>query len=996
MWLPPPSWHEFSAQDGVAPSINSCHDGGNQEGIIINSQTVVVQELSYLPHPLKESVSRRWQAFVDSTPEAGELPFEVANSLPLVWAASDYAAGLCERKPSLLLELAREDLLRSYGWEEYNDRLIALLLEVRDEQQLSVCLRQFRQREMLRIIWRDIAGWAELMETTRELSHLAEASIDQALHKLYVWHCEQYGTPFYADGGPMNMVVLGMGKLGAWELNLSSDIDLIFAFAEEGQTIDGPRSLTHGEFFTRLGQKLIAALDQQIAEGFVFRVDMRLRPFGDSGPLVSSFSAMETYYQLHGREWERYAMVKARVVGGDREAGEQLMGILRPFVYRRYIDYGVFESLREMKAMIAREVKRKGMEDNIKLGAGGIREIEFIGQAFQLIRGGRDSKLTARKILKVLAYLAEADYLPAYVVEELSTAYIFLRTVEHRLQEVADQQTHVLPGDDAGRMRLAFCLGYENWAQFCQELDHHRQRVQEHFEQVFESPQGEQAQNGEQDLSGVWLNVLDEADSLAMLQRSGFARPEVIYKRLAQLRKSRAYHGLSKLGRSRLDRLLPLLLAAAGQAEGPDGTALRLLDLLSHIAQRSVYLALLVENPLALSQLVKLVSASAWIASYLQKFPLLLDELLDPRNLYAPPDKTGLQKELRQQLARLTPEDQEQSMDALRHFKHINVLRVAAADISGVLPLMKVSDHLTWIAECVLDGALELAWQHMLQRHGSPPCDDDVKTCDKGFAIIGYGKLGGYELGYGSDLDLVFLHGGGNSGKLSDGKVPVETPVFYARLGQRLIHVLTAYTPAGSSYEIDMRLRPDGASGMLVSSLKAYAAYQKDKAWLWEHQALVRARPVAGDPVIGERFAAIRREVLARPRDHAELVRGIVEMRQRMRENLDTSNPQLFDLKQGPGGLVDIEFIVQYGVLAHAHAHPELLQYTDNVRLLEQLGKAGLLSRSETQTLADAYRDYRGTVHRRALAEQSGPVEGSLFVEQRQAVQAIWQRLFTL
>ncbi len=946
---------------------------------------MAMPDFDALPESLRDTPRTRWAALCERAESVPQLPDSLLTELPRVFACSDFVATTCERHPDLLVDLAAGDLHAKYSLDAYQARLAARLASVENETGLLRELRRFRRREMVRIVWRDIAGHAQLMDTTRDLSHLAEVCIEGALEKLYAWQCERYGTPRHADGSPMNLVVLGMGKLGAWELNVSSDIDLIFAFVEEGEVSHGGKTLTHGEFFTRLARSLINALDRQTEDGFVFRVDMRLRPFGDSGALVSSFAAMENYYQIHGREWERYALIKARVVAGDRPAGEQLMALLRPFVYRRYIDFGAFESLREMKALISREVKRKGLAHNVKLGAGGIREIEFIGQVFQLIRGGRDAKLTARKILKVLDYLGRAGYLPDYVVEELIAAYKFLRTTEHRLQEYQDRQTHLLPEDDTGRLRLAFGMDFPDWPAFEAELDRHRRRVQHHFEQVFEAPQTE----GEttDDLASLWLGALEEGEAVALLERTGYRQAADLYRRLTELRQSRLYHNLSTPGRARLDRLMPLLLGAAAQAEDPDLAVTRLLELVVHIARRSVYLALLVENPLALSQLVRLCAASAWIAGHVQKYPLLLDELLDPRTLYAPPDRPELAAELARRLAGIDPADEEARLDALRQFKHVNVLRVAAADIVGALPLMKVSDHLTWIAEVVLAEALEMAWAHLAGRHGTPPGED------KGFAVIGYGKLGGYELGYGSDLDLVFLHGGEDPNVETTGPAPLALPVFYARLGQRLIHVLTAYTSAGLLYEVDMRLRPDGASGMLVSSLSAFRAYQEDKAWLWEHQALVRARPVAGDPAIREGFEAIRREILGRPRDPAEVRREIRDMRQRMRKALDKSDARHFDLKQGAGGMVDIEFLVQYGVLAHAHAHPELLEWTDNVRLLENLGKTGVFAPEEAERLAAAYRALRDAAHELALQEEPALVPADRFAEERQTVTAIWRRI---
>ncbi|MFP4610751.1 MAG: bifunctional [glutamate--ammonia ligase]-adenylyl-L-tyrosine phosphorylase/[glutamate--ammonia-ligase] adenylyltransferase, partial [Thiohalophilus sp.] len=772
----------------------------------------VDQAISKLPEPLAEQVGRWWAEFV---PKLGDAPLDaaVAGSLPGVWAASEYVARQCLRYPGEFLAL-QSRLSQSTDREQFLAQWQEAITPVEDEAGLMHALRRFRHREMVRILWRDLAGRAGLEETCGDLTHLAETCIDGALNWLYPRFCEQYGTPCYADGSPMNLVVLGMGKLGAWELNVSSDIDLIFTFAEEGETRGEGRTLSHGEFFIKLGQKLIAVLDQQTPEGFVFRVDMRLRPFGDGGPLVTSFDALETYYQAHGREWERYAMIKARVVAGDRAAGEELTAMLRPFVYRRYLDYGAYESLRDMKGMIAKQVRRKGLEQNVKLGLGGIREIEFIAQVFQLIRGGRDPALQERRVLSVLPLLQEMEVLPEFVVRELAAGYRFLRDVEHRLQGYLDQQTHDLPEEEYPRLRLAWSMGFENWQTFYAELEHHRQHVHNHFDQVFAAPQNVEEEN-ENIFYDLWHGNLDDEPAGHALEEAGYQRPQAILLRISELRDSRLYHSLSTNGKSRLDRLMPLLIGAAAQVDDPDTTFERVLEIVRTIARRSVYLALLVENPLVLSQLVKLCQASPWLSRYLSRYPLLLDELMDVRSLYAPPARAELAAELAGELALIDPDDHEQAMETLRHFKHTNVLRVVAADVSDVLPLMKVSDHLSWIAEVILEQALHQAWRHLSERHGQPATSRE--SGELGFAVIAYGKLGGYELGYGSDLDLVFLHASEDQNEMTDGPRPLAVPVFYARLGQRLIHILTTHTPAGVLYEADLRLRPDGASGMLVS-----------------------------------------------------------------------------------------------------------------------------------------------------------------------------------
>ena len=967
-----------------------------------------IDSIKKLPEQFQFSVEQQWQAYLESNIDVSLLSIDVLNSLAKVWACSDFVTQTCVRYPELLLELASSgDLVKPYSDEKYKESMNsnASYLKKGDEAGLSKILRVFRRREMLRIVWRDIAGWSELSETTRELSLMADACIDTALSQLYQWQCEELGTPVNEQGVAQQLIVVGMGKLGAWELNVSSDIDLIFAFPEEGEVKGGSKPLANSEFFSRLGKKLIQALDQQTADGFVFRVDMRLRPFGAGGPLVASFNSFENYYLVHGRSWERYAMVKARIVAGDFEQGATLLSMIRPFVYRRYLDFGAYESLRELKTMIEQEVKRKGMKNNVKLGSGGIREVEFIAQVFQLIRGGRDTDLQERRVLIVLDLLEKKNLLPDYVVNELKKAYVFLRNTEHRIQGYQDRQTHNLPDDELGQSRLALAMGFESWNLFINKLNQHRENVAAHFEQVFAAPQTEEnkaqadvEQNSEiQKLEALWYNKLDEQDALDLLAEKGFNDSVAVFKQLKTLHQSRQYTSLSRQGQTRLDRLIPLLLGALQQVENIDTTFDRILLLLSKIARRSVYLALLLESPMVLSQLIKLCSASPWIARYLQQSPILLDELMDPRSLYHPPIKSELEEDIRQRLAQLELDDVEQSMDALRHFKQSNVLRIAAADIADALPLMEVSNHLSWVAEIVLQEALEQAWRHLTSRHGRPACKLHGELCEKGFAVIGYGKLGGYELGYGSDLDMVFLHGS-ESNNLetradeSKGEKSIANPVFFARLGQRIIHLLTAYTSAGMLYEADMRLRPDGASGLLVTNLKSYRDYQLNKAWLWEHQALVRARVVAGDPKIAEQFSDIRREVLSQQRDKANLRKEVLDMRNRMRKELSKEKKGLFDLKQGAGGIVDIEFMVQYGVLAWAFEKPDLLEYTDNICILEALVKADLMTKADVKTLSDAYRTFRAKLHKMALQEQPGLVDAEEYNELSTAVRQIWLR----
>ena len=948
------------------------------------------EALKQLPPTLREEVAVQWQDFCTAAEQTtltvvSDSPF--LEQLVRVWVGSDFVVRACRRDPAMLADLVNTGALTTTR-EDYRTRLD--VTAVANETQLGVILRQFRRREMVRIAWRDLAGLAGLQETLVELSDLADTLIQAALEKLYTWQCQRFGVPRNTEGQAQQLVVLGMGKLGGRELNFSSDIDLIFAFPHKGET-DGRRRVDNETFFRRLGQSLIRVLEQPTAEGFVYRVDMRLRPFGEAGPLVIPFSAIEDYYQRHGREWERYAMIKARVVAGDQASGEDLLLTLRPFVYRRYLDYGAFESLRDMKTLIAKEVERKGLRRNVKLGPGGIREIEFIAQAFQLIYGGREPALRERSVLRVLDHLAQSERLPIAAVQGLQQAYVFLRRTENRLQAWADQQTHNLPQDETAKLRLAYSMGFAGWADFVAALMRHVEFVSEQFQQVFAEP-GAETHSQLSDCSALWHKTIGAETAIRWLEQQGFDAPEQALQSLEHLRKS-FNHRVSKQGHKRMEQLLPLLLKAVTKVTHPAVTLERITRLLEAVARRSVYLALLTERPVALAQLVKLCAASIWIAEHLARCPLLLDDLLNPASLYAPLDRTQLRDELNRDLTRVSVDDGEQTLDVLRHFKHSSILRVAAADVSGAMPLMIVSDHLTEIAETLLRKILDLAWNDLLARFGQPRSKQDGQLINPGFGIIAYGKLGGIELGYGSDLDLVFLHNSSGEQQYTDGPRQIDNASFFVKLAQRVIHMLTAHSAAGVLYEVDTRLRPSGHSGLLVSSVDAFLAYQRNQAWIWEHQALVRARPVAGSEAIAQRFNAIRRQILSQPRDLGELRREVREMRERMRQELGGGKAGFFHLKQDRGGIADIEFIVQYAVLKGAHQHPELLTYTDNIRQLDGLEQAEVLSFEDATLLRDAYRALRRRGHLLKLQDLSNLIPEKELEVYRQGVAHIWQAL---
>lgn len=922
--------------------------------------------------------------------EAGDTVPEIVRArLPAVWTGSEFAAHWCRADAGRLAELAG-DLTRRYAAGDLRARVTEACGEAADEMGLMTALRRVRNREMVRIAWRDLAGWAELAETLGDLSVLADASLDVALDKLNAWHAARHGTARSATGEAQRLVVLGMGKLGAGELNFSSDVDLIFAYPAAGES-DGERPLDNEQYFTRLGQKLIRVMDQVTTDGFVFRVDMRLRPFGESGPLVMNFDAMETYYQNHGREWERYAFIKARPVAGDLAAGRKLLSVLRPFVYRRYLDYGVFESLRGMKEMISQEVERRDLQHNIKLGSGGIREIEFIGQAFQLIRGGREPQFQERAILRVLAQLGNAGYLGSSEVADLREAYIFLRRVENRLQMHADQQTHELPQSETDRARLAWSMGYEKWPVFDKQLRKHCQRVHAIFSQIIVEPRAQvRADGSERNWRAVWQGTLETEEALRALREAGYKPPEETLRVIEGLRASAEQRRLSERGRMRLNELVPAVLRAAAETEAPGLTLARLVLIIEAVLRRSAYIALLLENPRALSQLTRLCAASQWIADMLASHPVLLDELIDPRIFQHPPELDRYGRELEAQLRKVAADDLESLMDALREFQQVSVMRVTAADIGGVLPLMKVSDHLTAIAEQVVGKVLEIAWRHLVARHGMPRCEDEEGERPARFVIVAYGKLGGIELGYGSDLDLVFLHDSAGEGQRTDGEKPLDNSVFFLRLTQRIIHLLATPTSAGVLYEVDTRLRPSGSAGLLVSSLQAFARYQREQAWTWEHQALLRARPVAGDIELAARFEALRRELLCQPRDAAQLRADVLAMRERMRRELGRVKDADFDIKQDSGGLTDLEFLVQYWVLLHAHAHPDLVDYPDIIRFLDGLEIHGLAPVNETRALVDAYRTYRARIHEQSLKGAEPAAPAAEFAAERELVRRLW------
>jgi glutamate-ammonia-ligase adenylyltransferase len=843
------------------------------------------------------------------------------------------------------------------------------------EESLKRTLRRLRQRVMATLIVRDIAGVAPLSEVVESMTQLADVTTNFALDFVHRQLSELFGEPLDSRGQPQRLLVIGMGKLGGRELNVSSDVDYIFVYPEEGQT-SGRRRIDNYDFFLRLGKRLIGALGEPTGDGQVFRVDMRLRPNGDSGALVGSLGSLENYFIAQGREWERYAWIKARVmnegVNLQPEWVDGLQEICRPFVFRKYLDFGAINAMRELHAQIRREVARKDMAEHIKLGPGGIREIEFIAQVFQLIRGGREPALQARPTLQILALLAERRLLPADSERELAVAYEFLRRLEHRLQYVNDAQTHRLPTGDDERLQIARSLGFADWSALLTVLDTHRSAVGRHFEQVFSDPE-----EGRHPLAALWDGPVGGDDPLERLSTLGFRQPQAMLERLQGFRQSSRYLQLPASNRERLDALGPRLIDAAAATPMPDATWQRGLDFLATISRRGAYLALLQQYPQVLMKLAELIGSSSWAADYLTRHPILLDELLDSRIFDVAIDWQDFQKGLQARLAQHR-DDTEREMDILRETHHAQVFHFLAQDMAGMHSVEHLADRLSELADIMVQTTMDLCWQKLRQRHPHPersPC----------FAVIAYGKLGGKELGFASDLDLVYLHDDPEPG----------AGELYARLGQRMSTWMSTQTSAGTLFEVDLRLRPNGDAGMLVCPIQAFRDYQLQHAWVWEHQALTRARFCAGDPAVGEQFEAIRVEILRRPRDLNRLREEVLSMRKRMLDQHASRSEEDFDIKHDRGGLIDVEFIVQYLVLGHAHAHPRLCGNLGNLALLGIAAELGLIPGDLAAGTRSAYRDFRRMQHALRLnAGRRARVERASVARRIDAVRALWQAVF--
>ena len=850
---------------------------------------------------------------------------------------------------------------RSLNVEQLHTELSEAANRCENLEQLKQLLREINRREKIIIAWRDLNLLADLKDNLNHLSQLAELMTTVGLNWLNQALTERLGTPIgETSGEPATYTLLALGKLGGGELNFHSDIDLIPLFSEQGET-NGNKPVSNQEFFTQLTRQLVDLLQSQTELGLVYHVDLRLRPFGDSGPLTSSANSMVSYYSSHGREWERYALIKARPIAGDLSLGYQLLAELSPFIYRRYLDYGVFESLRELKQNIDQQIERKAGPFHIKLGPGGIREIEFITQVFQLLSGGRDTRLQQTQILKVMPLLQQREDLSAEQLQTLHSGYGFLRRSEHRIQMLNHRQLHTLPTTTEEQQQLAAAMGETSYVDYLQSLEGVTAGVSAIFNDLLASTQDDSTESASDRIAQQWDQALLADEITPLLLELGFDDPQASYQGLLGLQRSHSFQVASAEARQRVARLIPKLLTATASQQQNSAALLGSLKFLQSIIRRSAYISLLIENPQALDQLCRLCAAGDWLTNWLCDHPVLLDELLDHRNLQHRPDYKNLACQFQEIISTQTENsasseqsallDQhlEQQMNQLRDLRNGSLLRAAILDIGE---LTDSNGLLSDTAELVLTSCLQMSWHHLLCKHGSP--SPEPNHANPNILIIGYGKLGSQAMNYSSDLDLVLLQPDIDNEAITQGANPVSNHRFYSRVVQRLIHLLTTQTTSGKLYEIDFRLRPSGNSGPIVTQISSFERYLREDAHTWEYQALVHARPVAGDPALKQSFVDLRRRILCQPRNRAELSDEIQQMAARIRQE-KTIKTIPDKLKLSAGGMVDVEFCGQFLVLQHAANFAELTQSTTTAGILKTAAECHLIEPTESDPLIKHY-----------------------------------------
>lgn len=946
-----------------------------------------------LPTPMQKPLLRHWQRYQDAANAAHISIPQTAEFLQALWrilAVSDYVSHIFCHQVQYPIEFFQAPP-QKYQHQDFLNEWSLFSSNIQDEDTLMRALRMFRHKAITRIIWRELLNLCSFTEHLQELSALADVCVQVATEFIYQQSCLQWGTPCNESGQAQPFIVIAVGKLGGNELNLSSDIDLIFTYPEEGVTSTCGRSISNEQFFTKVAQTFIKVLANVTEDGFVYRVDVRLRPHGQSGKLVLNFSAIENYYQYQGREWERYALIKARIVTGT-EYAQQLLSLLHPFVYRRYLDYGAFESLREMKELVSGEVKRRRIQKDIKLGPGGIRQIEFLVQAFQLIRGGQHPQFQHRELLVVLSRLAQSGYLEKKVCKDLEKSYIFLRRLEHRIQMIHDNQTHIIPKSPLDRARVTITMGYPGWEAFQIALKGHIASVSGYFDSISSTPQHNKAAqiNTQYDKALVW-SCIEESETKNILLQMGYQNPEAIQASLLQFKNSRLCQGLKKHASARLDKIMPVLIVMIAKSQNQIHLLERMLRMMQAIVRRSAYLSLLLEKRQALSYLINIAEQSEWVLQQLCAYPVLLDELLSPPQWPNGLDILTLEKELSERLSWLSPNDLEGQMDNLRQFKLTWFLHVATDEIFHTQANGDIAKTLCDITEVILAKVYEISLDFMIRHYH---LKEDIKTLQEKipFGIIAYGKLGAREINYASDLDLVFLFDAQNNQTIESQDKAISNDEFSLRLAQRIIHILSTHTASGTLFEVDVRLRPLGSAGLLVSPIQAFGKYLREQAWTFEHQALVKARFILGPTVLNDSFDILRQDILSSFREPHHLQNEILLMREKM---LGHHVSKSHDIKVIKGGLADIEFIAQYYILRFAKEFPVLLNERAVLSILEQLLSLRLMTEIDVNLLKHAFVHYQMLIRRKILQPAFHLSEDSLLDLHLQAVHQIFQKTFS-
>lgn len=946
---------------------------------MVFGQNGAMMDLEAFPEPLRPAVDRWWQEFRERHGEAAMNPTLEADISRTV-AISEFCASV------LLRDWKTLSLAEEFQLDGLVSACAALCDAGRDRSGAE--LRRLRRIAHCHLLFDELIGRVSTEQTLEKLSAVAEALIDSAISVAGAEIAVRHGDLRDVGGTPIRLLVLGMGKLGGRELNFSSDVDLIFVCPRDGVS-DGDRELSALEYCTRWSRRVASLLDDVTAEGFVYRVDTRLRPFGKSGPPVASYASLETYLLNHGRAWERYAYLKARALGQSGRSSDADMlfrELITPFVYRGYLDFGLLDSLRDIHRRI--DADKRGMQNNVKLGSGGIREIEFIVQSIQLLRGGVMHELKTQSLLQALRLLQDSQELPGDRARRLEYCYLYLRRLENYIQARRDQQTHELPAAEREQSALALAMGFAGWPELAEETRAIREEVAVLFAD-FAYREADEAD----ELGALFRDQADRHAWQSALQSRGLRDGSLIADQLVGFRDACDHQNVSSDALERLQSLMPILVDALSGIADPDKGLRRLLRILDKVLRRSAYIALLTENAASLTRLLQLVSESKYISDQVALFPALLDELLDPQLFNKSFSRQELFARIQSRLQDIDSADAEARTERLARFQRHSLFQIAVCDVTDELTLMQTSDALTWLAESVLEAALQEARADVQSKFGNPGYVLGGTRHEAEFAIVAYGKLGGLELSYGSDLDLVFLHDSQGEEQVTDGRRSVDNSLFFARLVRRLLHILTTRTSSGVLYEIDTRLRPSGRSGLLVSGIDAFERYQRDDAWTWEHQSLLRARAVVGERGLRQSFERLRCKVLTEYTRQTSLLEDVRNMRRKMKAELDRSARDRFDLKQGDGGVADLEFIVQYLCLREARTHPRIIEFSDNIRQIEALTDCGILSAELGGELAKIYLSYRRAMHRRVLDAKNLLIPETDFRAERAAIVSAWETL---